>query len=193
MKNARIAIFASGTGSNAKAIMDYFSNNENIHIECLISNKENCGAVELAKENLVDVGVFSNESIEDGKLLTDFLKQKKIDIIVLAGFLRKIPHAIIHSYSDRIINLHPAILPNFGGKGMYGKYVHKAVLEAKKKQSGITIHLVNENYDEGNYIAQFYTSVLEDDSVSSLEERIRVLEHRYFPFVIEGYIKSLMK
>lgn len=193
MKNPRIAIFASGTGTNAKALIEYFSNNKTIEVECLVSNKDNCGAVEIAKEKLVDVFTFSNNSLEEGTQIVDFLNHKKIDFIVLAGFLRKIPHAIISSYPNKIINLHPAILPSFGGKGMYGQHVHTAVLEAKEKQSGITIHLVNENYDEGNYIAQFYTPVLTGDTVSSLESRIRELEQRYFPFVVEGYIKSIIK
>lgn len=193
MENARIAIFASGTGTNAKVLIDYFSNHQSIHVACLISNKENCGAVDLAKEQQIDVGLFCNESLVEGNTLVTYLSQNKIDFLVLAGFLRKIPFSIISYYKDKIINLHPSILPDFGGKGMYGKYVHEAVLNAKKKQTGITIHLVNENYDEGNYIAQFYLPVLPNETVSSLEDRIRKLEHRYFPFVIEGYINSITK
>lgn len=193
MKNARIAIFASGTGTNAKALMEYFSTNERIHVEYLISNKEDCGAIALAKEYHVDVKTFSNESIADGATVNEFLQQQKIDFIVLAGFLRKIPHSVIQSFPNKIINLHPALLPSFGGKGMYGKFVHAAVLNAKKKESGITIHTVNENYDEGNYIAQFYTPVLEDETVSSLEGKIRELELRYFSCVVDGYINSIIK
>ena len=193
MKNGRIAIFASGTGSNANALMEYFAAKATIEIGCLISNKEHCGALEFAKQHQVEARVFSNESIADGRSLLAYLVEKDINIIVLAGFLRKMPQNIIQSYPNKIINLHPALLPDFGGKGMYGTYVHEAVLEAKRKQSGITIHLVNENYDEGAYIAQFYTNVYETDSVSSLENRIRTLEARYFPFVVEGYIQSLIK
>jgi phosphoribosylglycinamide formyltransferase-1 len=193
MENARLAIFASGTGTNAKVLMDYFSNHESIHVECLISNKANCGAVDLAKKQQLDVGLFSNESLVEGNTLEAYLNEKEIDFLILAGFLRKIPFTVISSYKDRIINLHPSLLPDFGGKGMYGKYVHEAVLNAKKTQTGITIHLVNENYDEGNYIAQFYLPVLPNDTLSSLEERIRKLEHRYFPFVVEGYINSIKK
>jgi len=191
MKSARMAIFASGTGSNAQAIIDYFAGNKSITIPCLISNKEECGAIELARKAQIEVRVFANNEIEDGKLLERFLVEKNIDVIILAGFLRKIPRNITSCFPDRIINIHPAILPDFGGKGMYGKHVHQAVLEAKKKQSGITIHLVNEKYDEGNYLAQFYTPILENDTVQSLEARIRSLELNYFPFVIEGYIKSI--
>ena len=193
MKKARIAIFASGTGTNARALMEYFSTKEHIHVEHLISNKEDCGAIVHAKRYQVDVKIFSDENISDGEIVNHFLQQKKIDFIVLAGFLRKIPLSVIQSFPNKIINLHPALLPNFGGKGMYGKFVHAAVLNAKKKESGITIHTVNENYDEGNYIAQFYTLVLEDETVSSLEKKIRELEQRYFSCVVDGYINSIIK
>lgn len=193
MKNARIVIFASGRGTNAQALIEYFSTNERVHILFLISNKANCGAVEVAREFEVNVKIFSNDIISEGEKVNNFLQQKKIDFIILAGFLRKIPPSIIHSFPNRIINVHPALLPNFGGKGMYGKFVHEAVLESKTKLAGITIHKVNENYDEGDYIAQFYTQVLETDTVSSLERKIRELEYRYFSCVVDGYINSITK
>lgn len=193
MKNARIAIFASGNGTNALRLMEYFSTKAHIHVECLISNRSNCGAVDLAREQDVHVKIFSNENISEGKIVNDFLQQKKIHFIVLAGLLRKIPRSIIQSFPNRIINVHPSLLPNFGGKGMYGKFVHSAVLAAKKKETGITIHVVNENYDEGNYIAKFYVPILEDETIFSLENKIRELEHRYFSCVVEGYINSIIK
>lgn len=190
MNNICIAVFASGAGSNAKALIEYFSSNDCIHVECLVSNKESCGAITMAQDQKVDSKVFENDCFETGQEVADYLTQKNIDFIVLAGFLRKLPHFIIQNYPDRIINIHPSILPEFGGKGMYGKHVHKAVLAAAKKHSGITIHLVNENYDEGNYIAQFYTTIANGETITSLESKIQHLEHRYFPYVVEGYIKS---
>ena len=190
MKNIRIAILASGTGSNAQALIDYFSSNDFIHVESLVSNNENCGAVKIAHEHQIALGVFSNEQFEAGEAVQAFLLDKKIDFIILAGFLRKIPRSIIQHYRKRILNIHPSILPAFGGAGLYGNRVHEAVLAAKKDHSGITIHLVNEHYDEGSYIAQFYTSVAADETVASLGTKIHQLEHRYLPFVVEGYIQS---
>lgn len=191
MKKERIAILASGTGSNAKALMEYFSTASTIKIACLISNNESCGALEAAREQNVPLKLYSNDEIEQGDVLTNYLSENKIDFIILAGFLRKIPATTIRNYPNKIINIHPALLPAFGGKGMYGQHVHKAVLESKSVQSGITIHCVNENYDEGNYVAQFYTYVLPNDTIKTLENRIRALELRYYPIVVEGYIHSI--
>lgn len=191
MKHTRIAILASGTGSNALALMNHLDGHATIQTTLLVSNKETCGALPAANSKNIVTAVLTNAAIEDNQSLLKLLKQHAIDIVVLAGFLRKIPGAVVQAFPDRIINIHPSILPHFGGKGMYGARVHQAVIEAHKKSSGITIHVVNEHYDEGHYIAQFFVPVTASDDASSLERKIRTLEQRYFPTVVEGYINSL--
>lgn len=191
MKHTRIAILASGIGSNALALMNHFDGHPTIRTSLLVSNKETCGALLPASKKKIASEVLSNAEIEDNQTLLMLLKQHSIDIVVLAGFLRKIPISVVQAFPDRIINIHPSILPEFGGKGMYGARVHNAVIEAHKKSSGITIHVVNENYDEGHYIAQFFVPVRANDDASSLGHKIRTLEQRYFPTVVEGYINSL--
>jgi phosphoribosylglycinamide formyltransferase-1 len=191
MKHTRIAILASGTGSNALALIKHFESHPSIHAALVISNKDTCGALGTANEKNIATELLSNAAIEDDQTLLTLLKQHAIDIVVLAGFLRKIPVLVVQAFPDRIINIHPSILPEFGGKGMYGARVHQAVIDAHKKSSGITIHVVNEHYDEGHYIAQFFVRVTASDDASSLEHKIRALEQRYFPTVVEGYINSL--
>ena len=183
----KIAIFISGAGSNAERMILRFSKNEKLKVSCLISSKKNERIASLCNEE----GVSYKESlfqIEDHQEIIQHLVDKKIDWLVLAGFLKKIPEEIIRAFPNKIINLHPSLLPKFGGKGMYGMHVHNAVIEAKERVSGITIHYVNEEYDEGKIIKQFNTTIEETDDPKSLFEKIRELETVHFPQVVENEI-----
>lgn len=182
MKN--IAIFASGTGTNAGKIIEYYKDSTDLSVSLIVCNKAGSGVLTLAHDCgihslMVDrVSFFSKDSIL--KELSD----QKIDLIVLAGFLWMVPESIIHAYPGKIINIHPALLPKYGGKGMYGPKVHQAVIDGKEKQSGISIHFVNEHYDEGQIILQAVCTVEERDDVFSLSKKIQALEHRHFPAAI---------
>ncbi len=191
MEKTRIALFASGKGSNAEKIIQYFKYHKTIEVSTVFSNNASAGVINIAHNEAVAVRVFSNLEIENGEKLVHELTALSINVIVLAGFLRKIPACLINTFPNLIINLHPALLPKFGGKGMYGKHVHAAVKNARETQTGITIHLVNEKYDEGNYLAQFFTPISPSDSAEIIEQKVQRLEHLYFPVVIEKYILSL--
>lgn len=191
MQMKRLAIFASGTGSNAKRLIDYFSGNKDISVALLISNRKEAGALEIARQADIPAINFSKEEFYNSSTVIEKLISEKIDFIVLAGFLIKIPDNILKVYENKIINIHPALLPDFGGKGMYGINVHKAVIESGKKESGITIHLVNEHYDEGKILFQAKCFVLKTDTPELLAARVQQLEHRYFPRVVQDYILSL--
>lgn len=181
----KFAIFASGSGSNAENIINYFVKNENISIELIISNKSDAFVHERAKNLGIPSETQSYSFLCNGKEISEYLKAKEIDYIILAGYLLMIPKELVKNFPNRIINIHPALLPKYGGKGMYGNNVHKAVLEAKEKESGITIHYVNENYDEGQIIFQAKCNVDENDTIESLAKKIHALEHEYFPKVLE--------
>ena len=192
MSKHKIAILVSGTGTNAINIIEYFEKNSVADVVLVISNKTDALAVEKAQNKGVKTVVFNNESFKKNGAVLDYLMSQSIDFIVLAGFLMKIPNDIIHAYPNKIVNLHPSLLPKYGGKGMYGKYVHGAVIEAQESESGISIHFVNEEYDEGAIIFQAKVSVEKGDSVEVLAKKIQQLEHRFFPKVIEQVIsKSL--
>jgi phosphoribosylglycinamide formyltransferase-1 len=189
MAKIKLALFASGSGSNAMKIIDYFSDNKSVEIGFVLTNKKDALVVQLAKEKGVEVIVYTNDEVSDGELLTKKCLEKNIDFIILAGYLRKIPVELLATYSDKIINIHPALLPKHGGKGMYGKFVHEAVIKNKDSETGITIHFVNEHFDEGRIIAQFYCEVNENDTVESIQKKIQQLEHNYFPVVIDITLK----
>ena len=192
MSKHKIAILVSGTGTNAINIIEYFEKNSVADVVLVISNKTDALAVEKAQNKGVKTIVFNNESFKKNGIVLDCLMSQSIDFIVLAGFLMKIPNDIIHAYPNKIVNLHPSLLPKYGGKGMYGKHVHRAVIEAQESESGISIHFVNEEYDEGAIIFQAKVSVEKGDSVEVLAQKIQQLEHRFFPKVIEQVIsKSL--
>lgn len=188
MQKQRVAIFASGTGSNAMNLIRYFEGNERIEISFVLSNRESAPIIESAQAVGMKVFYFPNDKVADGEFLTSFCKEHHIDWIVLAGYLRLIPVELIKAYPNRIINLHPALLPNYGGKGMFGRKVHEAVLAAKEAESGITIHFANDAFDEGEIIAQFKCDIETGDSVSDLERKIHELEHRHLPEVVEETI-----
>lgn len=191
MKNkdlTRIAIFASGSGTNAENIIKYFSDNNNVEVNVILSNKKEAFVLKRAENLNIETIVFNrHEFYESDKIITTLLL-RKIDFIVLAGFLWLIPKEIIKEFKDRIINIHPALLPKYGGKGMYGNYVHEAVIKNKEKESGISIHYVNEHYDEGQIIFQKKINVSESDTPESLAKKIHSLEYEYFPKVIEQII-----
>lgn len=184
----RIALFASGNGSNAENIMNYFQNSEKACISLLISNKADAFALQRAKKFKVPTGVFSNEAFKDGSDVLQLLRHMSIDRIVLAGFLRKIPHSILSEYPNAIVNIHPALLPDYGGKGMYGMHVHRSVIADRQQQSGITIHLVNEFYDDGQILFQAICPVEHTDTPEILAEKVHQLEFEFFPKVIEDWI-----
>ena len=192
MSKHKIAILVSGTGTNAINIIEYFEKNSVADVVLVISNKTDALAVEKAQNKGVKTVVFNNESFKKNGTVLDYLMSQSIDFIVLAGFLMKIPNDIIHAYPNKIVNLHPSLLPKYGGKGMYGKHVHRAVIEAQESESGISIHFVNEEYDEGAIIFQAKVSVEKGDNVEVLAQKIQQLEHRFFPKVVEQVIsKSL--
>ncbi|MBL6663317.1 MAG: phosphoribosylglycinamide formyltransferase [Flavobacteriales bacterium] len=192
MSKYKIAILVSGTGTNAVNIIEYFEKNSVADVVLVISNKTDALAIEKVQNKGVKTVVFNNESFKKNGTVLDYLRSQSIDFIVLAGFLMKVPNDIIHAYPNKIVNLHPSLLPKYGGKGMYGKHVHRAVIEAQESESGISIHFVNEEYDEGAIIFQAKVSVEKGDSVEVLAQKIQQLEHRFFPKVIEQVIsKSL--
>lgn len=182
----RIAIFASGNGSNAENICSYFKRLEDIQVSVILTNNSESGVVDRCRKLDIPLISFSKNELELKILLK--LLDLHIDYIVLAGFLLKIPLSIIQAYPDRIINLHPALLPKFGGKGMYGIHVHNAVIKAGESESGITIHCVSEEYDKGEILAQFRIPVDKTESPEELQTRIHELEYKYFPVVIESFI-----
>jgi len=190
MDRHKIAILVSGTGTNAINIIEYFEKNSVADVTLVVSNKTDALAVEKAQNKGVKTIVFNNESFKKNGEVLDYLRSESIDFIVLAGFLMKVPNDIIHAYPKKIVNLHPSLLPKFGGKGMYGTRVHRAVVEAQESESGISIHYVNEGYDEGAIIFQAKVSIEKKDSVEVLAQKIQQLEHRFFPKVIEQVISN---
>ncbi|MFZ6050366.1 phosphoribosylglycinamide formyltransferase [Halocola ammonii] len=184
----KIAILASGTGTNARAIIDHFAKSAIAEVALVITNKPNAGVIEIAKSNAIAVEVIPNSEIEETLLHT--LKKHKTDLVVLAGFLRKIPVDAIRDFEGRMVNIHPSLLPKHGGKGMYGSRVHEAVVNEGDNQSGITIHLVNENYDEGKVIFQVAKEILPEDTAETVAKKVQKLEHKYYPEIIEQLIKD---
>lgn len=180
-----IAILASGNGTNAENIIRYFQKSETAEVRLVLSNRRQAYVMRRAQDLQVRCGCFSKEEWEDGEAVLCLLRECGIDFLVLAGFLSKIPAAILQAYPDKIVNIHPSLLPKYGGKGMYGDRVHQAVVDAGESESGITIHYINEHYDEGAVIAQYRCPVLPSDTPQDLAARVHELEYRYYPEVIE--------
>jgi len=191
MQKKRIAIFASGNGTNAMNLIHFFESSKEAEIGFVLSNRTEAGVLVKAKSEGIEVVVVSNELVQEGDSLVAICKERGIDLIVLAGFLRKIPDQLIRNYPNKIVNIHPALLPNYGGKGMYGDYVHQAVLAAGESESGISIHLVNEHFDEGKLLAQFNCPVKSNDTLESLRQRVQELEHRHYAEVINEIVKTI--
>lgn len=184
-----LIIFASGAGTNAAAIIAHFKKNGKAKVSLIVSNKADAGVLEIAKKEDIPFVVVNKQTYHE-TLLIEQLSDYKPSLIVLAGFLWKIPETLIHAFPGKIINIHPALLPGHGGKGMYGRHVHHAVINAKENESGITIHYVNEDYDEGNIILQARCKVAENDSADALANRIHKLEHFYYPRTIEFLLEE---
>lgn len=179
----RIAIFASGSGTNAQRIIEYFSTSKEVVVDSLWSNNENAYALIRAEKLGIETFTFDSEEFYRSNEILDNLYDRRIDLIVLAGFLWLVPRSLTELFT--VVNIHPALLPKYGGKGMYGANVHKAVLTSKDKESGITIHHVNQNYDEGDVIFQATCPILPNDTPETLASRIHELEYQHYPKVIE--------
>lgn len=186
----RIAIFASGSGSNAGKIVEFFRNHPHIRVEMIFCNNPKAYVIERAALLSIPCRIFKRDEFYHHSMVENELIERKIDWIVLAGFLWLVPQSLIKLYSGKIINIHPALLPAYGGKGMYGKYVHEAVIAAGDSRSGISIHLVDEEYDRGKILFQAECIVKPDDTPDRLAERIHQLEHQHYPKVIETAIMS---
>jgi phosphoribosylglycinamide formyltransferase-1 len=204
-----IAIFASGAGSNAEKIIEYTSpltppdrvekggakmegKSKAYKVALIVCNKAGAGVLEVAKTHNIPAMLLDKEKFFRGNAYVDELKAAQIDAIVLAGFLWKVPPALVHAYPNRILNIHPALLPKYGGKGMYGNFVHEAVIAAGDKESGITIHVVDELYDHGHHIFQAICPVLPGDTPATLAARIHALEHANYPKVIEEFAGKMI-
>lgn len=186
-----LAIFASGTGTNAARIIDYFRGSANVKVSLIVCNRPGAGVLAVAEREGVATLLIEKEPFFRGGAYVEELKGKNIDLIVLAGFLWKIPEALVRAYPGRIINIHPALLPKYGGKGMYGRHVHEAVIAAGETESGITIHWVDEHYDHGEPIRQVKVIVEPGDTPETLAKKIHLLEYEHFPKVIEEVLAHL--
>lgn len=186
----RIAIFASGNGTNAERIIKHFSGHPSIEVALVLSNRSTAKVLEKAKHLGVETRVFSRDEFYNSEVILEELKSKNIDLIVLAGFMWLVPEYLVTAYSDRMMNVHPALLPKFGGKGMYGMHVHHAVKEAGETETGITIHLVNEEFDKGRILFQARCKVDENDTVEDIAAKVHELEYANFPTQIEQFINN---
>ncbi|WP_326934924.1 phosphoribosylglycinamide formyltransferase [Flavobacterium sp. PL11] len=183
----KIVVFASGSGTNAENIIQYFEKKKTARVVAVYTNNANAGVIVKAKNYNVPTEIFSKEDLI-GSIVLHNLNRIKPDMIILAGFLLKFPENIIKAYPNLIVNIHPALLPKYGGKGMYGMHIHKAIVENKEKETGITIHYVNENYDEGAIIFQQAVTLLGIQNAAEVAAKIHVLEQEYFPKIIEGLL-----
>lgn len=184
----RLALLASGAGTNAENIIRYFTGHALISTALVVTNDPEAKVLQKAARHQVPVEVFERGEWRAPARILRALQAAQIDYVILAGFLLRIPHDLLEAFPNKILNIHPALLPAYGGKGMYGEHVHKAVISAGEKVSGITIHLVNENYDEGKILFQAECQVMPDDTPETLAKRVHELEYRHFPKVIEQYI-----
>lgn len=185
----KIAIFASGGGSNAEAISTYFNGHPNVEVALLLTNNADAGVIARGKRLSIPTLVFSKQNYQDPDGLIRMLQNLEIDFIVLAGFLWLVPEHFINAYPDKIVNIHPALLPKYGGKGMWGHHVHDAVVAAGEKESGITIHYVNQHYDEGAPIFQASCSLDATDTPDQVAAKVLLLEHKHYPEVIERLLQ----
>lgn len=185
-----LAIFASGAGSNAQQLINHFASSSTIKIALVVCNKPGAGVIHIANSNHIPVQLIEKETFFNGDHYLPALKQHHINYIILAGFLWKIPEVLVMAYPKKIINIHPALLPKYGGKGMFGHHVHQAVINNKEKESGITIHYVDEQYDHGATIFQTTCAVNENDTPDTLAQKVHQLEHQHFPVVIETLLQK---
>jgi phosphoribosylglycinamide formyltransferase 1 len=181
----KIAMFASGSGTNAQNIANYFKNNKDIVIDCVLSNNPKAFVLKRFENTDIETFVFDRDEFNNTQNVLNLLKKREIDFIVLAGFLWLVPDYLTKEFKKKIVNIHPALLPKYGGKGMYGMNVHKAVVDAKETESGITIHYVNEQYDEGDIIFQAQCKIEEGDTPEIVAQKVHELEYEHFPKIIE--------
>jgi phosphoribosylglycinamide formyltransferase-1 len=179
-----LIIFASGKGSNAEAIIQYFKKTQQAKVSLIVCNKVDAGVLDIARNHNIPFIIINKQTIGEALLVTQ-MQEYNPDLVVLAGFLWKIPNSLLVAFSNKIINIHPALLPKYGGKGMYGHFVHEAVYSAKEKETGITIHYVNEQYDEGAHIMQAHCKLSSEDKPDVIAQKISRLEHTFFPKTIE--------
>ena len=184
----KVALFASGSGSNVQNISEYFQSNPHVEINLVLSNNPNAYVLERAKKLGIPTHVFTRDTFYNTREVVKILEEAQTDFIVLAGFLWLVPQNLIHAFPNRIINIHPALLPKYGGKGMYGSKVHEAVILNGEKESGITIHYVNKHYDKGSVIFQARCTVNPDDSPESLAKKVHQLEYEHYPKIIEQLV-----
>jgi phosphoribosylglycinamide formyltransferase-1 len=189
----RIAIFASGSGSNAQKLMEHFKRSNEIEISLVLTNNADAYVLQRADNFEIPTHIFDKNEFYKTDEIIDLLKNLEIDFVVLAGFLWLIPKNLIHAYPGRIVNIHPAILPKFGGKGMYGDHVHNAVMAAGETEGGITIHYVNENYDDGEYIYQARYRIDKNDNLEMVKFKGQQLEHQHYPRIVETIVKKISK
>tara|TARA_B100001167_G_C16750799_1_gene296028 strand:+ start:472 stop:1092 length:621 start_codon:yes stop_codon:yes gene_type:complete len=187
----RIVIFASGNGTNAKKIIEHFQSSETAEVIRVIANKKDAKVLEVADSYAIASEYLPKEDFQDPETIVSKVRSWKPDLIVLAGFLLKIPKDLVQAFPNKIINIHPALLPKFGGKGMYGRHVHEAVAASEETETGITIHYVNEQYDEGAIIFQASVSLDKGETPERIAKKVQQLEHQHFPKVIEQLLKAL--
>lgn len=185
-----IAVFASGAGTNARKILTFFEGSPEVRIGLIVSSRKDALVLKIAEEQGIPAILLERKSFYEGKAILEILRKHSIDLIVLAGFLWLMPAYLVKAYNRKIVNIHPALLPSHGGKGMYGHHVHEAVLEAGDKESGITIHLVDEDYDRGQILFQAKCPVEASDTPETLAQRVQQLEHHYYAQIIDQYIKE---
>ncbi|MBO7134780.1 MAG: phosphoribosylglycinamide formyltransferase [Bacteroidales bacterium] len=190
-KIVRIALFASGSGTNVENIANYFNGKTTAKPVCVLCNKPEAFVLERAKRLGLDSMTFNRADFNDGKKIMEYLHQHDIDMIVLAGFLWLVPQYLIDAYPSRIVNIHPALLPKFGGKGMYGMHVHEAVKQSGETETGITIHLIDGNYDKGSTVFQAKVAINSTDTPDDIANKVHALEYKHYPEVIEEIAKGL--
>jgi phosphoribosylglycinamide formyltransferase-1 len=186
----KIAVFASGSGSNAENIAQYFEEKPDITVSCILCNNPKAFVIERAKKLNIPSFIFNRDDFYNSTKVLDYLRDNDIDFIVLAGFLWLIPENLVKQYPNKIVNIHPALLPNYGGKGMYGMRVHESVIANNESKSGISIHIVNEKYDEGSIVFQAECKIEEGETPESLANKVHELEYKHFPEVIEKLVKQ---
>lgn len=189
MSTKRLAIFASGSGSNAENVLNYFSKISEIEVPLLVTNNEKAGVIQRVQKFGIEIQVITNTEAADGAFLTRLCNDHEIDFILLAGYLRMIPATFIQQFPRHIINVHPSLLPNYGGQGMYGMHVHRAVLANQEKESGISIHFVNEEFDKGEIIAQYQVNIERAQSAEEIAQLVQELEYQFLPETVYQVLK----
>ena len=190
---ANLVIFGSGKGSNARRLISYFKEKPSVKISALVSNKPRRGFLDISYDHRINLEIIKGPELSDAKWINHLKLTYRPDLIILTGYMQLIPSEFIQAFPNKIINIHPSLLPQFGGKGMYGSHVQKAVLNAHMQESGISIHLVNEEYDQGKILFQKSCPVHNDDSIETLSSRIHELEYEFLPLIIEQFLKGTIQ